>query len=116
MVDGLDDVLVVTREVKEAPAFAGGAQLGQDVLAREGHQIVGRIETELGAKVSEHPRCVVFELEVVLGGGDQFVSGSAQRLVMFTLSMQKRGVHTCQRRTCASHRSPPTSILGPSWH
>jgi hypothetical protein len=30
---GFDDVLVVAREIKEAPAFSRGAELGKDVFA-----------------------------------------------------------------------------------
>lgn len=43
MVDGFDDILVVAREVEEATTFARRTELGEDVLAGEGHQVVGRI-------------------------------------------------------------------------
>jgi hypothetical protein len=34
VVNGLDDVFVISREIEEAPALARGAKLGKDVLAR----------------------------------------------------------------------------------
>lgn len=37
MMDRLDNVLVVSGEVEEAPAFPRGAEFGEDVFAREGH-------------------------------------------------------------------------------
>jgi hypothetical protein len=76
MVDGLDDVLVVTREVEKAAALSRRAQFRQDILAGQRHQVVGGIEVEPCAQVTEHPRCIVLEFEVVFGGGDQFVAGS----------------------------------------
>lgn len=66
MVYRLDDVFVVAGEIEEASTFAGRAKFRQDVFAREGHEVVGGIKFEDCAQVSENPRRVVFELEVVL--------------------------------------------------
>jgi len=68
VVDGLDDVLVVARKIEEATTLAGRAQFGQNILAGEGHQVISRIESELGTKVSKDPRRIVLEFEIVFCG------------------------------------------------
>jgi hypothetical protein len=67
VVDGLDDVLVISRKVKKAAALARGAQLRKDILARQGHEIISWVQTECSSKVAEDPRSIIFKLEVVLG-------------------------------------------------
>lgn len=76
MVDCFDDVLIIAREVEEATTFAGRSKLGQNVFAGEGHEVVGGIEAEFRSQVSEHPWRIVLELEIVLRGGNQFVSST----------------------------------------
>ncbi len=46
MVDGLDDKFVISREIEKASAFARGPELGKNVFAGEGHEVVCRVETE----------------------------------------------------------------------
>jgi hypothetical protein len=45
--DGLDDVLVVAREVEEGARFSGRAELREDIFGREGEEVVGWIESEV---------------------------------------------------------------------
>ena len=47
VVDGLDDVLIVSREVEEATTLSRRAQFGKDIFAGEGHQVVCRVKAEL---------------------------------------------------------------------
>ena len=47
VVNGLDDIFVVSREVEEATTFTRRAQFGEDILAGKGHEVVGRVKTEL---------------------------------------------------------------------
>ena len=66
VMDRLDDEPIIAREVEEGPGFAGRAKLGEDVLGREGEEIVGWIKMEVVlAQLAEDPRSVVLELEVV---------------------------------------------------
>ena len=65
VVDGLDDVLVVSGKVKEAPTLPGGPQFGQDVFARQRNEVVSRVELELSTQTSKNPRGIVLEFEVV---------------------------------------------------
>ena len=76
--DRLDDEAIVAREVEEGARLAGRAELGEDVLGGEGEEVVGRIETEELADVTEDPRAVVLELEVVLGAGRELVADAAE--------------------------------------
>ena len=79
--DRLDDEAIVAREVEEGARLAGRAELGEDVLGGEGEEVVGRIEAEEFADVTEDPRRIVLELEVVLGARRELVAdaaGSAQ--------------------------------------
>ena len=67
VVDRLDDEPVVAREVEERSRLARRAKLREDVLGREGEEIVGWIKMEVVlAQLAEDPRSVVLELEVVL--------------------------------------------------
>src|SRR4051812_42504562 len=116
MVNGLDDILVVAREVEEAPTFARGAEFGQNVFAGKGHQIIGGIETELGAQVSKDPRCIVLELEIVFRGGDQFVSSTAnvshvQVNTEQTTYMSKENLCLASKSAAVSSRSILALIL-----
>jgi len=63
--DGLDDKAVVGRVVEKAATLARRAQLGENVLARERHEIVCRVDLELFPYGSEDPGGVVLEFEVV---------------------------------------------------
>ena len=76
VVDGLDDVLVVSGEVKEAATLTRGAQLGEDVFACQGHQVVGGVEFEFCTKMPKNPGGVILEFEIVLSRGDQFVASA----------------------------------------
>jgi hypothetical protein len=80
VMNGLDDVLVVSRKVEEASTLAGRPKLGKNVLAGEGYQVIGRIQPKRGSKMAEHPRCIVLEFEVVLGRWGELVSGSGKRI------------------------------------
>lgn len=46
VVDSLDDVLIISREIEKAAALSRRPKLGKYVFARQGHKVVGRIETE----------------------------------------------------------------------
>jgi hypothetical protein len=67
VVNGLDNVLVISGKVKKAAALTRGAQLREYIFARQGHEIISRVQTESISQVAEDPRGIVFELEVVLG-------------------------------------------------
>ncbi len=47
VVYGLDDEPIVPREVEERPRLAWRAEFREDVLGREGQQVVGRIKVEV---------------------------------------------------------------------
>lgn len=81
MVNGLDDVLVVTREVEETAALARRAKFGQYILARQRHEVICWVQSKACAEMAENPRRVVLKLEVVLGGGNQLVPGTSMMLV-----------------------------------
>lgn len=68
MVDGLDDILVVPGEVEEAATFTRGAEFREYILAGQRHEVVRGVELEFCSQVSEHPRRIVFEFEVVFSG------------------------------------------------
>jgi hypothetical protein len=77
--DRLDDEAVVSREVEERARFARRPELGEDVLGGEGEEVVGCVEVEVGvSEVAEDPRSVVFELEVVSGGGRELVADAGR--------------------------------------
>lgn len=76
VMNGLDDILIISRKVEEAPTLARRAQLGEDILAGEGHEVIGRVEAELCPETSKYPRGIVLEFEVILGRGGQLVSGT----------------------------------------
>lgn len=78
VMNGFDDVLVITGEVEEAAALSGRSQLGEDVFACKGHQVIGWVNLENGSKVSKHPRGIVFELEVILCRRGKFVTSAIQ--------------------------------------
>jgi hypothetical protein len=49
VMNGLNDVFVISRKIKEAPALARRSKLGEDILAGEGHEVICRVEFEDGA-------------------------------------------------------------------
>lgn len=65
VMDGFDDVFIVSRKIEETAALTRRSELREDVFAGERHEVVGGIELEYGAEMSEYPRRVVFELEIV---------------------------------------------------
>lgn len=65
VMDGFDDVFVVSREVEKASAFARGPEFGEYILAGQGHKVVSRVEAEEGSEMTKDPGCVVLKLEVV---------------------------------------------------
>ena len=102
VVDGLDDEAVVAREVEETPGLAGTSQLGEDVLAREGKQIVGGIEMKVLAQLAEDPWRIVLEFEVVLGRRRKLVANSG--LPFISMSRDGKKIkRTCRTSTCAQH-------------
>ena len=64
---GLDDILVIPREIEKTSTLSRRAKLGEDVLAGERHEVVGWIDFEDGAQMPEHPRGVVLKFEIVFG-------------------------------------------------
>lgn len=76
VVDSLDNVFIVPGEVEEASALSWRAQLGEDILAGQGHQIVGRVKAELGSQMPENPRRIVLKFEVVFCRGRQLVTST----------------------------------------
>jgi len=78
VMNGLDDVFVVAREIEETARFARGTEFGQDVFRSERNEIVSGIQTKVVAKVAEDPGSVVLELEVVLGRWCEFVTGDIE--------------------------------------
>ena len=80
VVDGLDDEAVVAREVEERAGLAGRAELGENVLRGEREEVVRGVEVEVVfAQLTEDPRRVVLEFEVVFGGGSEFVTDARSR-------------------------------------
>jgi len=79
MRDRLDDESIISREVEERARFAGRAEFGEDVFGSQGEKVVGWIEVEMFvAKISEYPRCVVLELEVISRGRCELVSDTGR--------------------------------------
>lgn len=78
MVDGLDDVLIVSRKIEKASTLAGRSQFGKNVLASQRHQVVRRVDLERLPQMAEHPGRVVLELEVVFGGRRQLVASAVE--------------------------------------
>jgi hypothetical protein len=101
VVNSLNDVLVVSREVEKASTLSGGTQFRQNILAGERHEIIGGVEAEFGTKVPEYPGGIVLEFEIVFCGRNQFVSGTIiVSNVQWASRIRKIGL-TCQRRTYA---------------
>jgi len=99
MMNSLDDVLVVAGEIEEAATLAGRAELREDVFAGQGHEVVGRVQLEDRAEMTEDPRGVVFELEVVLGGRRELVAGSARGLASTHATGEAQAGQTMQNYT-----------------
>lgn len=74
--DRLNYIFIVSGEIEEAAAFARRSKFGENVFAGQGHQVVGRIQLELCPKMAEHQRCVIFELEIILGGWSKLIAGA----------------------------------------
>ena len=66
VVDGFNDVFVVSGEIEEAATLSRRAKFGQDVLPCERHQIVGRVQPEKSTQMSKDPGRIILELEVIL--------------------------------------------------
>jgi len=73
-----DDILVIAREVEEASTFSRRPKFGENVFTREGHEVISGVQSKYAPQMAENPRSIIFELEVVLGGWGQFVSGAVQ--------------------------------------
>ena len=76
VVDGFDDVLVISGEIEEASTLSRGAKFGKDILASQRDEIICRIETKDGAEMSKDPRRVILEFEVILCRRSKFVPGT----------------------------------------
>lgn len=76
VMDSLDDVLVVAREIEKAAALAWRAELGKNVFTCQRDKVIGRVELEGSAEMTEDPWRIVLELEVVLGGRSKLVASS----------------------------------------
>lgn len=76
--DRLDDEAIVAREIEKRARLAGRAELGEDVLGCEREEVVGWIKAKELANVTEDPRAVILELEVVLGAGRELVADAAR--------------------------------------
>lgn len=76
MVDGFDDILVISREIEETATLPWGAKFGKYIFTRERHKVISRIQFELCSKTSEYPGCVILEFEVVFRRRGQFVTGA----------------------------------------
>ena len=99
MSNGLDDEPVIAREVEERARLARRAQLGEDVLCGEREEVIGRIELEIVlSQLPKDPRGVIFKLEIVLGGGRQFISDAVENVREPRGQMER--MRTCQRNTC----------------
>ena len=82
VVNSLDDVLVVAREIEKAAALAWRAELGKNVFTCQRDKVIGRVELEGSAEMAEDPWCIVLELEVVLGGRSKLVTSSVKVSVL----------------------------------
>lgn len=87
MVDCLDDVFVIAREVKERSTFARRAKLGKNIFRCQRHEVLRRVQSEFRSQVTEYPRCVIFELEVVFGAWCQFVAGNIEAELVFCVKI-----------------------------
>lgn len=114
VMDGLDDVFIVSRIVKKAPTFPRGSELGEDVLAGERHEIVCGVKAENCTQMSEYPRCVVFELEVVLCGWCEFVAGAKR--VSIDRRKGSAASLTRRKRICDAPQSRRQLVHGPALH
>lgn len=70
VVDSLDDILIVSGKIKKATTLAWRAQLRQNILARERHEIIGRVQPKKCTKMPEDPGRIILELEVIFCRGD----------------------------------------------
>lgn len=67
VMDGLDNEPVVAREIEERPRLAWRTELREDVLRREGKEVVCGIEMEvLLPQLAENPWGIVLELKIIL--------------------------------------------------
>lgn len=66
MMDGFDNIFVVTGEVKKAPTLTRRTEFRQDVLTCQRDKIVRWVDLETRPDVTKNPRRVVLEFEIVL--------------------------------------------------
>lgn len=76
MVNSFDDVLVISGKVEKASTLSRRPELRENVLSCQRHEVIGWIETEARTQMAEDPRSVVLKLEIVLGRGNEFISGT----------------------------------------
>lgn len=86
--DCLDDEAVVARKIEEGTGFSWRPEFGEDVLCRQGKQIICRVEMKVFVtQVAEDPWGVVFELKIVLGGWCELVADA------IVSSIRDRDIH-----------------------
>lgn len=102
--DGLDDVFVVPREIKEASTFAWRAKFGEDIFACQRHKIVRGIKRESRSQISENPRCVIFKFEIVFCRGCQFIAGALGYLVRAS-QLRHLVTHMSKENLCLASKS-----------
>lgn len=62
-----DDEPVIAGKIKERARLPGGPEFRENILLRQRKEVIRRIEVEaLLPEVSENPRCIILELEIVL--------------------------------------------------
>ena len=84
MVDSLDNIFVIAGKVEEGPRLSGATEFGENVFGGEREEVVGRVDMEVGfAEVTEDPGRIIFEFEVVFGGGGKFVSDNVETVLVF---------------------------------
>lgn len=101
VVDGLDDEAIVLRKVKETATLARRTQLREDVLARQRDQVIRCINVKVLSEMTKDPRRIVLELEIVLRGWRQLVTGDVKGQLM---SSGKVFVHQHPLRFCVAAR------------
>ena len=111
VVDGFDNVFVVSRKIEEASALAWRTQLGKDILAGKGHQIIGRVKSELCSQTSKNPRRIVLEFEVIFGRRSQFITGSNNSVrIRTTGSREYAGIpYISKENLCLASKSAGVS-------
>ena len=104
MVDCLYDIFVVPRKIEEAAAFAWGAEFRKYIFACQRHKIVGWIKLKISSKMTEYPRRIVLELEVVLCRRGQFVASASSLSEPKHLQLKNR-THMSKENLCFASKS-----------